>query len=438
MFEKLRTYNSLSDTDKLKYEDMYNEIKSFNNLAYDEKFVFNDNVLEQFRAFKSNPLLHDQYFMYLPDYYGINVVKFFENYNDRSKGFYGSFIALVKENATVDMVDFLGNVIDNKYLWDDTYIVHVVGLNEFLDSGDTGSYGDFFEKNFEQISSLAYRLELNRYADTADLVKACKPGLFWNNTRDWSILLPVGGGEKEHLELVYSMNVDEVRKVLAKLCTRKYSSEYMSSKTNLPIKLGYILASIRDGLKIYSNNDVYKNLLMAFSKSYANSTPSEVPAKPTAVLNALVESMHNISMTSNLHHLTKAYVYTGRVYKISEFLVEYSDYFSGVEISAIIYSFGRRSSFSRNGTQDDYIKLIEEIIEKFSIDETIEFFRIIADVVLTYDGNLPTIKEWQKSFNDGIDTLGGDVAAELAISTRAYNKERQTTEALNTFRRATL
>lgn len=438
MFEKLRTYDSLSDTDKLKYEDMYKEIKSFNNLAYDERFVFNDSVLEQFRAFKSNPLLHDQYFMYLPDYYGINVIEFFENYNDTSKAFYSSFIALVKENATVDMVDFLGNVIDNKHLWDDTYIVHVVGLNEFLESGDTGLYGDFFEKNFEHISNLAYRLELNRYADTADLVKACKPGSFWNHRVDWSILLPVGGGEKKHLELVYSMNADEIRKVLAKLCTKKYNSEYMSSKANLPIKLGYMLTSIRDGIKIYSNNDVYKNLMMAFSKSYANSTPSEVPAQPTAVLNALVESMHNISMTSNLNHITKAYVSTDRVYKISEFLVEYSDCFSGIEISAIIYSLGSRSSVSRSGTQDDYIKLIEEIIEKFSIDETIEFFRIIADVVLTYDGNLPTVKEWYKSFNDGITFLGGDVAAELAISTTAYNKERRILGPLKEFRVATL
>ena len=346
------------------------------------------------------------------------------------------------DKCSPDMVTFLDSFLikDAKMdiPWDDTPVIQIIGMNEFLGSNSPETYGKFLETNRKEIDNLASELKLNPFADTSDLVKSAKPYLTrWS--KSFSPILLLRDSKKSHREVIYSLTVDEMRKIISIIAASSYYAEYKAGKSQLSVKANILIDSVRsDNKKIYTKADVRKHLLMAFSKSYTNSTPGEIPSDPVSTLVGLTEAMREISMVDEISYASSSYVLADRVYKISHFLVENSEYFSGIEMSAIIYSLGTRSAIVRGGSHDDYIKLIEDIINDYTLEEAIDFFKIIADVVIRYNNTLPTVHEWRKSISEGITFLGGDIAVEMAVSTTAYNKKRSVHIKIRDFRKGTV
>lgn len=433
MFERMRTYNSLSAVDKERFSEMYKVLKATN---FRENFIFNDESLKQFNEAKNTNAIYD--FFIVSPAYGLTPSEIIKDYESMNEVFH-AVVQNVKEKCSPDMFNFLNPFFKNasELPWDDSPIVQVIAMNEFLGSNSSMTYGEFFETNKKEIDSLVKELHLSPFADTTNLVKATTPH-FTSWSKSFSPILLLGDSKKSHREVIYSLTVDEMRKIISIIVSSSYHAEYKAGKSQLSVKANILVNSIRIDEKSHTKEDVRKHLLMAFSKSYTNSTPGEIPSNPIATLVGLTEAMKEISMVDQISAASSSYVLADRVYKISHFLVENSEYFSGIEMSAIIYSLGTRSAIVRGGSHDDYIRLIEDVINNYELEEAIDFFKIIADVVLRYNNTLPTVHEWRKSISDGVTFLGGDIAVEMAVSTAAYNKKRNVHIKLKDFRRGTV
>lgn len=299
-------------------------------------------------------------------------------------------------NTWTDLVDFMHDGVNNlhlpsvlndiilKYMYDtDTYLPDsprsifksILEINDFMELGGN-SKNHFLEKyvhkNKDQITYNLSIFHIPMYDHTIQLMEL------------------VGDGTL--LRYCHRLNKEDVRYIFEEELKRVERGEKFIR--NDPLREIADLLLIKYNKTEYTVDDMHNDFITALMASLVSTPEHQRPKRLLSILNMVTHGFNEIKTTT----ISQDNFLTTHEYRpIAEFLKNNTDHFYIHEIAIMILTLSYRSQFSRSGTNTAFVSLINEIIEN---DETYknahDFVRLVADVILTYDGPLPTVAEWRK------------------------------------------
>lgn len=451
MIEKLRSVESLSDDEKIKYSDMIKYLGQSGQKA--ESFIFCDESLKQFNHFKK--LLDEQsnsdelpVFMPLPPYLGLTAEEMY------SEGLSLGDIKVALTKKHYEPRTYIKDNLFNTYAenitlsnfrgiptaWDDRPLHTLIAISTMAAQRDSDQdsrvLGEWIEEAQDKIDKLAssYKIPLPYSIFASGFASGLSIFITGAGRKEphYTPVLLSYDSTDEHVELIYSLSKTDLRKISSYL---KFSP--IRNMGNSPEDRYEAIREIIDKIQNEQAGipkDIVKAKLMeAFYSSISNSEPIDKPQTPFWTTRELMDCIDKMYIADKGEYVSSNSVKTDRIYNIADNLVSLSKHITPREMAAIVYSICLRSSVARTGSADEYVSLFESFVGK---EDEVDFLKIIADVVLNFNEQLPSVKEWSVSFSEGVTNLGGDIAVSIAISSSAINKKRNITKALEQFRQS--
>ena len=446
MIEKLRAVESLSDDEKIKYSDMIEYLGRSGQKA--ESFIFCDESLEQFKQFRK--LFDEQssndeipVFMPLPPYLGLTAEEMY------SEGLSLDNVKTALTKKHQPRTYYIDNIFDRyaEYttlsnfrgiptVWDNRPLRTLIAISTLTSqrdpNHDSKTLGEWIEETQDEIDNFAnsYKIPLPYDLRTPGL-SVFITGAGKKDPHYTPVLLSHDSTD-EHVELIYSLSETDLRKLGSYLKVSPIRNMGSSPEDRYET-IREIIDKIQNEQEGIPRDIVKAKLMEAFYSSISNSEPIDKPQTPFWITRELMDCIDKVNIAEKREYVSPNSVKTNRIYNVADNLVGLSEHLTPREVAAIIYSICIRSCVARTGSADEYISLFESFIGK---EEEVDFLKIMADVVLNFDSQLPSVKEWSTSFSEGVTNLGGDIAVSIAISSSAVNKKRSITKALELFRRS--
>lgn len=456
MLTKRRKVDSLTEEERTKYGPMIDWLVNNGNQS---SFHFSDEVFKQFLKFKDahsadaerKRAQYGNYRRYAYKEYKKPFVPIPLMFKVPAKEIYSKGVRAhgaineaveksIRDNRSKNLASFLTAYArlftfgTNQIDWDAKPIFSLFALNEFMsdESGKYTNYGGFVEANYDRLVKSMDELQLVDYDHTEALVERVKPKFKSSSSVDFSPLTLMSNSTKEQKEIVNSLTVEDLNKFI-ELDINNIGSYGRSPKGLLIGAKQLVEMAKNSAAPNPSVSDVRHNLTITFFASYANTPLDSLPKSPNVFIRCALDEIDRIRMSINAP--TNSVISTARINRISSLLNKHSDEFSPQELFAIFHMLASKSSVVRAGTTNEFVVFLEGYLNH---EHAVDFFKILADVVLNYNQTLPTIKEWNESFSEGITNLGGDIAASMAVSTKAYETPRRILEPLRAVRQTLL
>lgn len=458
MLTKRRKIASLAEEERTKYVPMIDWIGSN---AHQSLFHFSDEVFEQFLKFKDVHAVdvererlqysrswrysytnkdHKKEFVPLPLMFKVPTEEIYCKGVRAHRAIYEAVEEFIRNNRSKNLAEFLVayarlfTLAANQMDWDAKPIFSLFALNEFMsDEGKNyENYGSFVEANYDRLVELMDEFKLVDYDHTEALVERVKPKYKSSSSIDFSPFTLVSNSSKEQKEIVNSLTVEDLNKFIE--LDIDSIGAYGRSPKGLLVGAKQLIEMAKNSVAPNpSVSDVRHSFTITFFASYVNTPLDSLPKSPNVFIRCTLDEINRIRMSTAAP--TNSVISTSRINRISSFLNKHSDEFSPQELFAIFHMLGSKSSVVRAGTVNEFVVFLEEYLNH---EHAVDFFKILADVVLNYNQALPTIKEWNESFSEGITNLGGDIAASMAVSTKAYETPRRILEPLRAVRQTLL
>lgn len=301
--------------------------------------------------------------------------------------------------------------------WDERQLFRFYVLNAFLSSEKSSeTYGEFFEKNKEELW-LGYRNVNNDYNNkhTKNLYEAF--------IRMDTVLNFYELKSSETQEIFNTFTKQEILKIIENYLTNTDSRNVPNDFVKFPIvgfsgrgyleKLNEVVKILREDTVINYDHDllqkkIFNNLCEIFKKNNVDVNFAQLwNNKNRAVYDYVYLMQIQIGKLLNpgSFDYTKKNSLTPADKKnridIFNNLFKNSDNLSAEEISGFIYALSSTKSFVSRGGEKSFA-IIVQLFDKYGVENSVRF---IAETMMYYNHELPSVVEWKKFIkeNDKID-----------------------------------
>lgn len=294
-----------------------------------------------------------------------------------------------------DMIRSTGSLREEKgYLWDERSYYRFVAMNEFINTEDTMTFGEFLSNKKTKIDELFMNSSSTYYDSTIDIMSFTETaGLL--SFRENSVTE----------DLILSMTSDEV----TRLMESQYNDRYDCVDSH------------------FFNDEITEVLSDGVDKLRGSKKTKELKKARDNLMRALVTSIGvfgtgNVTYIELVEDLIKySYIFETTVMKekkiaLSEEICKIADRITPVEIISLLFSV---TNNNQSFVMLDGTNTLDLLVKLFSLADTKEdFVSLISQMVLEYNGQLPRGRDWKENMGLGINdySLGANLFMDLIVN----------------------
>lgn len=299
--------------------------------------------------------------------------------------------------------DFLTKQTTDGTYVTDAYFYKLFSLNGFLSQDEFAVYGDYLNEHWDRDvdNLLNLRLEPGPYTDA--IVKHIEGEIltFYPNLskKDKTLIESL---TKE--ELIYLVGLDK---------------EMLWSNLNaVGMKLQLLLDEKDKTTRSKDYGTVYNTLFLLFVKAVANDPKIDNPHMRMFKFQEKLMDTMSSKFSDKPQYLSNSVVSADSIWAIVDFLNKNISSFRSREMLALLLALNNRSACVKDGTLTQWIKFLNKALDKQTDEDNIEFFKLLAEIVLRNKNSVPTLKDWNKALDDGVltNTMTMDITLMFIIS----------------------
>lgn len=286
--------------------------------------------------------------------------------------------------ASKDICNFLS--IKPKFydetLYREDKLFNLFLMNNFMHQDKIDNYGEFIEQKGNEVYDEEYmKFKLDKGEHTERIVEVLN-----FRTPDLQICLNISSNStKKDVEFLKTLKKDEMVKIV-----NSYShSELYSAVSNRNKILDAVLYEIRNNDDKSESNqiviDVFTSLMSKESKDISLLCIDNYGYEMHSVQNVIVEKASLMNSKRIMAH---------DIYPILKAIEENKDEISLHDYVAFMRTLSNVRFVAKTGNIIEYVEILKYQLDR-SVEDFLETIKLFVDTALTYNGKLPTMKEWK-------------------------------------------
>lgn len=286
--------------------------------------------------------------------------------------------------ASKDIDNFLSirPYFDDGILYREDKLFNLFLMNNFIHQDKIDNYGEFIEQKGNEVYDEEYmKFKLDKGEHTERIVEV----LNFRNPDSQICLNISSNSTKKDVEFLETLKKDE----MVKIVNNYNHSELYSAASSKNKILDAILYEVRNNDDKSESNqiviDVFTSLMSKESKDISLLRIDHYGYEMHSVQNVIIEKASLMNSKRIMAH---------DIYPILKAIEENKDEISLHDYVAFMRTLSNVRFVAKTGNIVEYVEILKYQLNR-SVEDFLETIKLFVDTALTYNGKLPTMKEWK-------------------------------------------